>query len=91
MAKIIVDPVTRIEGHLKLEVEVEGNVVVDAWTSGTLWRGMELIMQGRDPRDAEQIMQRICGVCPTSHKDGRRGSRKNISHCPGQLFILRNA
>ncbi len=65
--KIIVDPVTRIEGHLKLEVEVEGGVVVDAWTSGTLFRGFELIMQGRDPRDAEQIMQRICGVCPTAH------------------------
>ncbi len=67
MAKIVVDPVTRIEGHLKLEVEVENNVVVDAWTSGTLWQGMELIMQGRDPRDAEQIIQRICGVCPTGH------------------------
>lgn len=65
--KIIVDPVTRIEGHLKLEVEVEGNVVVDAFTGGALWRGMETIMQGRDPRDAEQIMQRICGVCPTAH------------------------
>ena len=67
MARIVVDPVTRIEGHLKLEVEVEGGVVVDAWTSGTLWRGLELIMQGRDPRDSEQIMQRICGVCPTAH------------------------
>ncbi|HWP95673.1 MAG TPA: nickel-dependent hydrogenase large subunit [Syntrophomonadaceae bacterium] len=67
MAKIVVDPVTRIEGHLKLEVEVEGGVVVDAYTGGTLWRGLELIMQGRDPRDAEQIMQRICGVCPTAH------------------------
>ncbi len=67
MAKIVVDPVTRIEGHLKLEVEVENGIVVDAKTAGTLFRGMELIMQGRDPRDAEQIMQRICGVCPTAH------------------------
>lgn len=67
MAKIVVDPVTRIEGHLKLEVEVEGGVVTNAWTSGALFRGLELIMQGRDPRDAEQIMQRICGVCPTAH------------------------
>lgn len=65
--KVIVDPVTRIEGHLKLEVEVEGGVVVDAKCSGTLFRGFELIMQGRDPRDAQQIMQRICGVCPTAH------------------------
>ena len=67
MAKVVVDPVTRIEGHLKIEVEIEGGVVQDAWTSGTMWRGYERIMQGRDPRDAVQIMQRICGVCPTSH------------------------
>ncbi|MGE5391176.1 MAG: nickel-dependent hydrogenase large subunit [Deltaproteobacteria bacterium] len=67
MAKIVVDPVTRIEGHLKLEVEVEGGVVTDAKLSGALFRGLELIMQGRDPRDAEQIVQRICGVCPTAH------------------------
>lgn len=67
MAKVVVDPVTRIEGHLKLEVEIDGGVVKDAWTSGTLWRGFEKILQGRDPRDAEQIVQRICGVCPTSH------------------------
>lgn len=65
--KIVVDPVTRIEGHLKIEVEVEGGKVVDARTSGTLFRGLELIMRGRDPRDAQQFMQRICGVCPTGH------------------------
>lgn len=65
--KIIVDPVTRIEGHLKLEVEVDNGVVVDAKCGGTLFRGMELILQGRDPRDAEQLVQRICGVCPTGH------------------------
>ena len=62
--KVVIDPVTRIEGHLKVEVEVESGIVVDAHTSGTLFRGFELIMQGRDPRDAQQIMQRICGVCP---------------------------
>lgn len=65
--KIVIDPVTRIEGHLKVEVEVENGVIVNAHTSGTLFRGLELIMQGRDPRDAQQIMQRICGVCPTAH------------------------
>ncbi len=62
MAKVIVDPVTRIEGHLKVEVEVDGGKVVDARTSGTMFRGFELILQGRDPRDAGQIVQRICGV-----------------------------
>ena len=64
---IIVDPVTRIEGHLAVEVEVEDGVVVDAKSKGMLFRGLELILQGRDPRDAVQIMQRTCGVCPVAH------------------------
>ncbi len=67
MARYVIDPITRIEGHLKLEVEIEGGKVKDAWTSGTLFRGFELILQGRDPRDAWQYTQRVCGVCPTSH------------------------
>lgn len=60
--RIVVDPVTRIEGHLKVEVEVEGGKVVDAKSSGTLFRGLEMILRGRDPRDAQHITQRICGV-----------------------------
>ena len=67
MSHIIIDPITRIEGHLKVEAEVENGVVKDARSTGTLFRGIELILQGRDPRDAQQIAQRICGVCPTSH------------------------
>lgn len=67
MARYVIDPITRIEGHLKLEVEIEGGKVKDAWTSGTLFRGFEIILQGRDPRDAWQFTQRVCGVCPTSH------------------------
>lgn len=65
--RIIIDPVTRIEGHLKIEVEVDGGKVIDAKSSGTLFRGLELILKGRDPRDACHIMQRICGVCPIAH------------------------
>lgn len=65
--KIIVDPVTRIEGHLKIEVELDNGRVVDAKASGTLFRGFEMILQGRDPRDAQHLTQRICGVCPISH------------------------
>ena len=65
--KITIDPVTRIEGHLKITVEVDDGKVVDARSSGTLWRGIEIILQGRDPRDAGQITQRICGVCPMAH------------------------
>jgi len=63
MAQTIkIDPITRIEGHLGVEVEIEGGVVVNAKSMGMMFRGLELIMQGRDPRDAQQIMQRICGV-----------------------------
>lgn len=65
--KIAIDPVTRIEGHLKAEVIVEGGKVVDAHLSGGMFRGFENILRGRDPRDASQIVQRICGVCPTAH------------------------
>jgi hydrogenase large subunit len=67
MGKIIIDPITRIEGHLKVEAIVEKGVVKDAKSSGTLFRGFEIILKGRDPRDAQRITQRICGVCPTSH------------------------
>lgn len=67
MAKVIVDPVTRIEGHLKIEVEVDGGQVIEAKTTGTLFRGLELILQGHDPRDAQEYVQRICSVCPVTH------------------------
>ena len=73
MARYVIDPITRIEGHLGVEVEIEGGKVKDAWTSGTLFRGFEIILQGRDPRDAWQYTQRVCGVCPTSH--GHTASR----------------
>lgn len=67
MAKLYIDPITRIEGHLKIEVEIDRGKVIDAKSEGTLFRGFEIILKGRDPRDAAQITQRICGVCPTAH------------------------
>jgi Ni,Fe-hydrogenase I large subunit len=67
MARIVVDPVTRIEGHLRIEAEVNGGMVSDAWSSGTMFRGIELILRGRDPREAWIWTQRICGVCTTVH------------------------
>lgn len=68
MAKrIIVDPVTRIEGHLRIDVEVENGQVSKAWSSGQMWRGIENILKDRDPRDAWAFTQRICGVCTTVH------------------------
>ncbi len=67
MSHITIDPVTRIEGHLRIDVEVDGGRVKNAWSSGTMWRGIETILQGRDPRDAWLFTQRICGVCTTVH------------------------
>ncbi len=67
MTRIAVDPITRIEGHLRIEVEVEQGVVRDAWSSGTMFRGIELILRGRDPRDAWIFAQRVCGVCTSVH------------------------
>ncbi|MEW5706124.1 MAG: nickel-dependent hydrogenase large subunit [Actinomycetota bacterium] len=64
---IAIDPVSRIGGHLRVEVDIDGGKVVDARVSGTLWRGIENILQGRDPRDAVVITQRICGFCSAEH------------------------
>ena len=65
--RITIDPITRIEGHLRIDCEVDGGKVKKAWSSGQMWRGVELILLGRDPRDAWAITQRICGVCTTVH------------------------
>ena len=67
MARSVIDPVTRIEGHLRVEMEVEKGKVTDAWVSGGCFRGMELVVENRTPEDAAHIVQRICGVCPVSH------------------------
>ncbi|MBN8478784.1 MAG: nickel-dependent hydrogenase large subunit [Burkholderiales bacterium] len=65
--RITIDPITRIEGHLRIDCDVDGGRVRKAWSSGQMWRGVELILLGRDPRDAWAITQRICGVCTTVH------------------------
>ena len=67
MTRSVIDPITRIEGHMRCEMEVEGGKVVDAWVSGGSFRGMEKVVENRAPEDAAQIVQRICGVCPVSH------------------------
>ncbi len=59
MTKIAIDPVTRIEGHLRIEAEVQGGQVTEAWSSSTMFRGLEIILRGRDPRDAWAFVQRI--------------------------------
>ena len=65
--RITIDPITRIEGHLRIDAEVENGKISKAWSSGQMWRGIEVILQGRDPRDAWLFTQRICGVCTTVH------------------------
>src|SRR5512136_1713739 len=66
--RIVVDPITRIEGHLRIEVNVDkSNVIRNAVSTGTMWRGLEVILKGRDPRDAWAFVERICGVCTGVH------------------------
>lgn len=65
--RIVVDPITRIEGHLRIEAQMDGDVIASAYSSGTMVRGIEIILRGRDPRDAWAFAQRICGVCTLVH------------------------
>ena len=65
--RIVVDPITRIEGHLRIEAEIKNGVIVDAFSSSTMVRGIESIVKGRDPRDVWAFVQRTCGVCTTVH------------------------
>ncbi|PLX94709.1 MAG: nickel-dependent hydrogenase large subunit [Desulfuromonas sp.] len=67
MAKLVLDPITRIEGHLRIDTRIESGRVVEAWSKGEMFRGFEALLAGRDPFDAPALTQRICGVCPVSH------------------------
>ena len=60
--RIVIDPITRIEGHLRIEAQVENGQVAEAWSAAMMFRGLEIILKGRDPRDAWVFTQRICGV-----------------------------
>ena len=92
MTHVVVDPVTRIEGHLRIEAEVDGDQVQDAWSSSTMFRGIELILKGRDPRDAWAFTQRICGVCTTVHAIASIRAVENAigARPPPNARILRN-
>ncbi len=92
MAKIVIDPITRIEGHLRIAVEVDGGEVTDAWASSTMFRGIETILQGRDPREAWTFTQRICGVCTTVHAMASVRSVEDALgiEVPNNARILRN-
>lgn len=90
--RIVVDPMTRIEGHLRIEAETDAGRINEAWASSTMWRGMEVILKGRDPRDAWAFTQRACGVCTTVHA---LASVRAVEHAldypiPRNATLLRN-
>ena len=91
--RVVVDPITRIEGHLRVEAMLDGgNKIQDAMSSGTMWRGIEVILQGRDPRDAWAFCERICGVCTTVHALASVRSVENALgiQVPKNADIIRN-
>lgn len=93
MVRSVIDPVSRIEGHLRIEMEVENNRVVEAWGIAGLFRGMELVLQGRAPSDAAYISQRICGICPVSHANASSFAAEHamgIDELPNGARIIRN-
>jgi hydrogenase large subunit len=92
MARITVDPVTRIEGHLRIDAEVDGGVVKKAWSSGQMFRGIERILVGRDPREAWLFTQRFCGVCTTVHAITSVRAVENALHLevPANAQYIRN-
>ncbi|MDD3042860.1 MAG: nickel-dependent hydrogenase large subunit [Methanosarcinaceae archaeon] len=95
MVNVTVDPLTRIEGHLRLSTEVsEAGVITDAQTSGVLFRGFERFLQNQDPRDAALLVQRICGVCPTSHSLAAAGALDQLfgvaDTIPKDALVARN-
>jgi len=89
---VTIDPITRIEGHLRVECEVENGVITNAWASCALFRGMEIVMKGRAPSDAFYVAQRICGVCPISHGHASTMSAESALEItiPNGARIVRN-
>ncbi|MBK8476707.1 MAG: nickel-dependent hydrogenase large subunit [Opitutaceae bacterium] len=90
--RVVVDPITRIEGHLRIEAEVKDGRVVDAWSAGTMVRGIETILKGRDPRDAWAFAERVCGVCTTVHALASVRSVEDALHItvPPNAELIRN-
>ena len=90
--RIVVDPITRIEGHLRIEARMEGDKIAQAYSAGTMVRGIELILKGRDPRDAWAFTQRICGVCTLVHGIASVRAVENALHypIPANAQLIRN-
>ena len=92
MTRSVIDPITRIEGHMRCEMEVKNGKVVEAWVSGGSFRGMEKVVENRTPEDAAQIVQRICGVCPVSHSHAATLAAEKAYgiKIPNRARIIRN-
>jgi len=92
MAKLVLDPVTRIEGHLRIDTEVHNGKITKAWSRGEMFRGFEALLKERDPLDAPLITQRICGVCPVSHAVASCMALENALgiQIPSNALALRN-
>ena len=92
MTRLVIDPVTRVGGHLRLEVELDGGTVADAWVSGTMYRGLERILEGRDARDAWLYAQRTCGTCGVAHALASARAVENALELtiPTNARLLRN-
>jgi Ni,Fe-hydrogenase I large subunit len=93
MKRVVVDPITRIEGHLRVEAMLnDSGVIENAMSSGTMWRGIEVILQGRDPRDAWAFCERICGVCTTVHALASVRAVENalVIKIPQNAALIRN-
>ncbi len=90
--RVVVDPITRIEGHLRIEAQMEGNKIAQAYSAGTMVRGIETILKGRDPRDAWAFAQRICGVCTLVHGIASVRSVENALNysIPPNAQLIRN-
>ncbi|MCG8531495.1 MAG: nickel-dependent hydrogenase large subunit [Desulfovibrionales bacterium] len=90
--RVVVDPISRIEGHLRIEVELKNGKIENAWSSSTLFRGIEIILQGRNPEDAQHFTQRSCGVCTYVH--GIASTRAVEDACkvtvPENATLIRN-
>ncbi|MCL2317186.1 MAG: nickel-dependent hydrogenase large subunit [Actinomycetia bacterium] len=92
MARVTIDPLTRIEGHLRIEMETTGNAITKAWSEATQFRGLETIVLGRDPRDVWAFVQRICGVCTTVHAIASITAVENAigATVPHQALLIRD-
>ena len=90
--RVVVDPITRIEGHLRIEAQADNGRISKAWASSTQFRGIEIIMQGRDPRDAWAFTQRICGVCTVVHAVASCRAVEDALdiHIPANANLIRN-